>query len=33
MKKTIFKTGLFLVVALFAMSCSKDGAVGPAGPA
>lgn len=33
MKKTIFKTGLFLVVALFAMSCSKDGEVGPAGPA
>lgn len=33
MKKTIFKTGLFLVVAFFAMSCSKDGAVGPAGPA
>lgn len=31
MKKTIFKAGLFLVVALFAMSCSKDGAVGPAG--
>ena len=31
MKKTIFKTGLFLVVALFAMSCSKDGVAGPAG--
>lgn len=33
MKKTFFKTGLFLVVALFAMSCSKDGVAGPAGPA
>lgn len=33
MKKTIFKTGLFLVVALLAMSCSKDGEAGPAGPA
>ena len=33
MKKTILKTGLFLVVALFAMSCSKDGEAGPAGPA
>jgi hypothetical protein len=31
MKKTIFKTGLFLVVTLLAMSCSKDGAIGPAG--
>ena len=32
MKKTIFKTGLFLIVALFAMSCSKDGVAGPSGP-
>ncbi len=31
MKKTFFKTGLFLVVTLLAMSCSKDGAIGPAG--
>ena len=33
MKKTIFKVGLFLVVALFILSCSKDGEAGPAGPA
>lgn len=28
MKKTFFKTGLVLVIALFAMSCSKDGSDG-----
>lgn len=33
MKKTFLKTGLFLMVALLAMSCSQDGAIGPAGPA
>ena len=33
MKKTFLKTGLFLVVALLAISCSKDGETGPAGPA
>ena len=33
MKKTFLKTGLVLVVALLAISCSKDGETGPAGPA
>ena len=33
MRKTFFKTGLVLVIALFAMSCSKDGADGATGPA
>ena len=31
MKKTFFKTGLVLVIALFAMSCSKDGSDGATG--
>ena len=33
MKKTFFKTGLVLLVALLSISCSKDGETGPAGPA
>jgi hypothetical protein len=31
MKKTFFKTGLVLVIALLAMSCSKDGSDGATG--
>ena len=31
MKKTFFKTGLVLAIALFAISCSKDGADGATG--
>lgn len=33
MKKTIFKTGLFLAFSLLVMSCSKDGVIGATGPA
>ena len=31
MKKTFFKTGLVLVIAILAISCSKDGATGATG--